>query len=100
MAPQEFSIVVLSCPTYRVEFVISHHCHCYTGFAHGAGNPKNFALLGGRDLQNHQRRSSSFQDAGKHPPPRYNQACLTTDAEGRVSMTMNIADKIVPLDSH
>jgi len=46
MAPQEFSIVVLSCPTYRVEFVISHHCHCYTGFAHGAGNPNNFALLG------------------------------------------------------
>src|SRR5437879_6547555 len=46
MTPQKTPFLVLSRPPDRVEFVISHHRHCFTGFAHRTGDSQNLPLMG------------------------------------------------------
>jgi len=98
MTPQEFSVAVLGRPTDRVEFVISHHCTCCAGFAHGAGNSQNLPLPG----------TAIYEITNKDHFPLWmpentfdlGVVELVQQSMQSVSMTMNVTNEIVSLDSH
>ena len=98
MTPQESPIFVLIGPPDRVEFVISHHRACHTGFAHGAGNSKNLPLLG----------TAVYEITDEDHFPLWMSVDtfdldvveLVQQSMQSVSMTVNVTDEIVSLDSH
>ena len=98
MTPQKSPVPVLNCPPDRVEFVISHYCACHTGLAHGARNSKNLSLLG----------TAIYEITNKDHLPLWmpkdaldlGVVELVQQSMQSVSMTMNVTNEIVSLDSH
>jgi len=98
MTSQEFSVGVFGGPTDRVEFVISHYCTCHTGLAHGARNSKNFSLLG----------TAIYEITHKDHFPLWmpentfglGVVELVQQSMQSVSMTVDVTNEIVSLESH
>jgi hypothetical protein len=90
--------LVLSRPPNGVEFVISHHCTCCAGVAHGAGNSQNLPLVG----------TAVYEITNKDhlplwvPKDAFNLGVveLVQQSMQSVCMTMNVTNEIVSLVSH
>jgi len=98
MTSQEFSVGVFGGPTDRVEFVISHYCTRHTCLAHGTRNSKNFSLLG----------TAIYEITNKDHLPLWMPKNafdlgvieLVQQSMQSVSMTVDVTNEIVSLDSH
>src|SRR5207248_8303938 len=98
MTPQKISVLVLSGPPDRVEFMISHYRAGHTGFAHRAGNSQNLPLV----------RTAIYEITDEdHFPLRMSVETFDLDvvelvqqSMQRVSMTMDVTNEIKSLDVH
>jgi hypothetical protein len=80
MTAQKPTVLILSRPPDRVEFVISHDCACSAGFALERAIRRTSRCWGRRSMKS-PTKSCSFADFEKHHRSRCTRACAVVDAE-------------------